>query len=44
MDDLTISNFSFNSHHGACLSCHGLGSSITFLEADITKPELTIAE
>ncbi len=22
--DLSISNFSFNSHHGACLRCHGL--------------------
>lgn len=44
IQNLSISNFSFNSHHGACTSCHGLGSSITFLEADITKPELTLAE
>ncbi len=22
--DLSISNFSFNSHHGACVRCHGL--------------------
>ncbi|NRH20588.1 excinuclease ABC subunit UvrA [Candidatus Gracilibacteria bacterium] len=44
IEDLSISNFSFNSHRGACPSCHGLGSSTTFLEVDITKPELTLAE
>ncbi len=44
IDNLSISNFSFNSHRGACTSCHGLGSSTTFLEADIVKSELTIAE
>ena len=44
LENLGISNFSFNSHHGACQSCHGLGSSITFLEKDITKWELTLAE
>jgi excinuclease ABC subunit A len=42
--DLTLSNFSFNSHHGACPQCHGLGASTTFLEADIVKSELTLAE
>lgn len=39
-----MSNFSFNSHHGACPTCHGLGSSTTFLEKDIVNPELTLAE
>jgi excinuclease ABC subunit A len=24
LQDLTISNFSFNSHYGACTTCHGL--------------------
>ncbi len=43
-EDLTISNFSFNSHHGACTDCHGLWSSTTFLESDIVNPELSIAE
>jgi len=42
--DLNISNFSFNSHHGACQACHGLGSLTTFLEQDITNPNLTVAE
>ncbi len=42
--DLSISNFSFNSHHGACDSCHGLGSSTTFLETDIVSPNLSISE
>lgn len=42
--DLTLSNFSFNSHHGACEVCHGIGSSTTFLESDITNPKLTLAE
>ena len=44
IENLNISNFSFNSHRGACTSCHGLGSSTTFLETDIVKSELTLAE
>jgi len=44
LPEVTISNFSFNSHHGACDVCHGLGSSTTFLEADIVNSELTLAE
>jgi excinuclease ABC subunit A len=44
LEELTLSHFSFNSHHGACETCHGLGSSTTFLEQDITSPNLTIAE
>lgn len=43
-EDLTISHFSFNSHHGACESCHGIGSFTTFLEADIINPKLSLAE
>jgi excinuclease ABC subunit A len=42
--DLTLSNFSFNSHHGACPSCHGLGVEVAFREEDIVNPELTLAE
>lgn len=43
-EDLSISNFSFNSHHGACESCHGLGSYTTFREEDIVNPRLSLAE
>lgn len=42
--DLSISNFSFNSHHGACEACHGLGSSTTFREEDIVSPNLSLGE
>ncbi len=42
--DLTISNFSFNSHHGACTECHGLGSYTTFREEDVVNPRLSLAE
>jgi len=44
LEEPTLSHFSFNSHHGACETCHGLGSSTTFLEKDITSPNLTLAE
>jgi excinuclease ABC subunit A len=44
LEEIVLSNFSFNSHHGACETCHGLGSSTTFLESDITSPNLTLAE
>lgn len=44
LPELSISNFSFNSHHGACPTCHGLWSSTTFLEKDIINGELTLAE
>lgn len=43
-ESLSISNFSFNSHHGACEACHGLWSSTTFLESDIVNPNLSLAE
>jgi excinuclease ABC subunit A len=42
--ELTLSNFSFNSHHGACPVCHGIGSSTTFREEDVVNPNLTLAE
>jgi excinuclease ABC subunit A len=42
--ELSLSNFSFNSHHGACEICHGLGSFTTFREEDIVNPTLTLAE
>lgn len=44
LEELSLSHFSFNSHHGACSICHGLGSSTTFLEADVTNEKLTLAE
>jgi excinuclease ABC subunit A len=44
IDDLHISNFSFNSHHGACETCHGIGFSTTFLEADVINSRLSLAE
>ena len=42
--DLILSNFSFNSHHGACPECHGLGSYTTFREEDIVNPTLSLSE
>lgn len=44
LEDLTLSHFSFNSHHGACETCHGLGFSTTFSEEDIVSQTLTLAE
>lgn len=44
LEDLSISHFSFNSHHGACEVCHGIGFSTTFLEEDIINPRLSLAE
>ena len=44
IENLTISNFSFNSHHGACPDCHGLGSYTTFREEDVVNPRLSLAE
>lgn len=41
---LSLSNFSFNSHHGACPDCHGLWYYTTFREEDVVNPELTLAE
>jgi excinuclease ABC subunit A len=44
LPEVTLSNFSFNSHHGACEVCHGLGSSTTFLEADVISSGLSLSE
>lgn len=43
-EDLSISHFSFNSHHGACPDCHGLGTRVAFLEENIINPNLSLAE
>jgi excinuclease ABC subunit A len=44
LSDLTISHFSFNSHHGACESCHGLGTEVVFLEEKVMNFALTLGE
>ena len=44
LEDLSLSHFSFNSHHGACETCHGLGFSTTFREDDVVNMNLTLAE
>lgn len=43
-EKLSISSFSFNSHHGACPECHGLGEKMVFLEETIINPRLTLEE
>lgn len=43
-EKLSISSFSFNSHHGACGECHGLWEKMVFLEETITNPKLTLSE
>ena len=43
-ETLSISNFSFNSHYGACESCHGLGTKVAFLEEKIINGGLTLEE
>ncbi len=43
--DLTPSSFSFNSPHGACTQCDGLGSSAVFdTELLVPNPELCLRE
>lgn len=42
--DLSLSNFSFNSHFWACESCHGLWTEVTFLEEKVINFDLTLAE
>lgn len=42
--DLTIKDFSFNSHHGACPECHGLGVKTDFVESMVVNPHLTLSE
>ncbi len=43
-ESLSLSHFSFNSHHGACEECHGIGVYTTFREEDVVNPDLTLAE
>ncbi|EKD30297.1 MAG: hypothetical protein ACD_78C00097G0001, partial [uncultured bacterium (gcode 4)] len=43
-ENLSISNFSFNSHYGACENCHGLGTKVAFLEEKIINGNLTLEE
>lgn len=43
-EGLTLSHFSFNSHHGACPECHGLGVKTSFVEENVTNPDLTVGE
>lgn len=43
-EKLTISSFSFNSPHGSCPECHGLGEKMVFLEEKIVNPRLTLEE
>ena len=38
MPELTPRHFSFNSHHGACELCHGLGSEL-FCDPDLIVPD-----
>ncbi|MDD2487573.1 MAG: excinuclease ABC subunit UvrA [Candidatus Gracilibacteria bacterium] len=44
LQDITISNFSFNSHYGACPTCHGLGMQVAFLEENIINQKLSLNE
>lgn len=42
--NLSLRDFSFNSHHGACPNCHGLGVKTDFIEEMVVNPRLTLAE
>jgi len=42
--ELSISNFSFNSHSGACKTCHWLWVKKIFLEEKVINPNLTLLE
>ena len=44
LQELTISNFSFNSHYWACPTCHGLWMQVAFLEENIINQKLSINE
>ncbi len=43
-EELSLSHFSFNSHHGACPECHGIGTYTTFREEDVINPRLSLSE
>lgn len=42
--ELTLSHFSFNSPHGACEKCHGLGYSVHFSPERVVNEDLTLEE
>ncbi|GAB4165899.1 MAG: excinuclease ABC subunit UvrA [Terrimicrobiaceae bacterium] len=42
MPRLTPKHFSFNSHHGACPACHGLGTELTFDGLLMVDPEKSL--
>jgi len=42
--ELTLSHFSFNSPTGACQTCHGLGSLLSFNEGSVIDPDKTIED
>lgn len=42
--ELDISSFSFNSHNGACVDCHGLWVKSVFLEENIVNYNLSLEE
>jgi len=44
MPRLTPKHFSFNSHHGACPACHGIGTESFFDPDLVVDPEKTIAQ
>ncbi len=44
LPDLEPRNFSFNSPHGACPACDGLGTQLEVDEVAVLNPNLTIAE
>lgn len=44
LQDLSISNFSFNSFKWACPSCHWLWMQVAFLEENIINPRLSLNE
>lgn len=44
LKNLSLSNFSFNSHYGACTECHWLWMKIAFLEENIINAKLSLNE
>ncbi|PTX93334.1 excinuclease ABC subunit UvrA [Spartobacteria bacterium LR76] len=44
MPKLTPKHFSFNSHHGACPACHGIGTELFFDHDLMVDPAKTLAQ
>lgn len=44
LGELSLSNFSFNSHYGACDDCAGLGQKTSFEEKNIIDENLSLAD